>query len=65
MNCELCGTPIRKIDGDESKPDDKACYTHVGGSYQCPGSRSEFDLATPDRRELRMSLRLELDGSGI
>ncbi len=49
--CGLCKMPIRKQAGDESKPDKLACWIHLTGRYQCPNSRSEYDLATfnPDK----------------
>jgi hypothetical protein len=36
------------MQGDESKPDKLACWTHETGYHQCPGSRSEYDLAEYD-----------------
>jgi hypothetical protein len=71
VNCQICKTPVRKMAGDESKPDRLACWTHVTGFHQCPGSRSEYDLATPDFKELAQEqeteseLVLESNGSGI
>jgi hypothetical protein len=50
-HCKLCGNSIRKLLGQESTPDSLACWIHLEGHYQCPGSRSEFDLATFDREE--------------
>jgi hypothetical protein len=37
-SCGLCNTPIIKRGGS---------YIHETGFHQCPGSRSEYDLATP------------------
>jgi len=67
MNCKLCSNPIRKQAGDEAKPDPVACWIHTTGFYQCPGSRSEYDLATPDfnRSGIERKPVPELDGSGI
>jgi hypothetical protein len=70
MNCKLCSTPIRKQTGDEFKPDNLACWIHTTGFYQCPSSRSEYDLATPDlspqsKARHEPVMVPELDGSGI
>jgi hypothetical protein len=46
--CKLCRQPIRKTLGHESRPGSLACWVHTTGRYQCPGSRSEYDLATYD-----------------
>jgi len=60
MRCLLCSQPICKIKGDESKPDHLASWIHVTGNYQCPESRSEYDLATYDPK-----YGLVADGGGI
>ena len=67
MKCKLCSNTIRKQLGDEDKPDSIACWIHTTGFYQCPGSRSEYDLATPDlsRPNSRFEPALETNGSGI
>ena len=46
--CKWCSTPIRKDVGEEDRDDRLACWIHVTGFYQCPDSRSEYDLATFD-----------------
>ena len=61
--CGLCKTPIRKQSGDESKPDNLACWIHVTGYYQCPGSRSEFDLATYDQTKIVEAYRYLAKGN--
>ena len=64
MNCKWCKTPIRKMAGDENKPNNLACWTHETGFYQCPGSRSEYDLAEYDPKEEEKQEQL-VDGCGI
>lgn len=59
MLCKLCHTPITQ--------EASGAWIHETGFYQCPGSRSEYDLAEPDldgplSEQARV---LELDGSGI
>src|ERR1700679_1030542 len=46
--CRLCQNPIRKIAAHHLRPNEKASWVHETGFFQCPGSRSEYDLATYD-----------------
>jgi hypothetical protein len=62
--CKLCHTPIRRDEGQEGKSDKEACWIHVTGFYQCPGSRSEYDLAEYDPAQVA-SVAGSTDGGGI
>jgi hypothetical protein len=50
--CRWCHTPI--------KQKDDGSWVHENGFYQCPGSRSEYDLATPEEEE-----KVCVDGDAI
>ena len=65
--CKWCQTPIQKIAGDEGKPDRVSCWIHTTGFYQCPGSRSEYDLAEYDPAQIAIEATPTacIDGAGI
>jgi hypothetical protein len=68
--CKLCHTPIRRDEGQEGKSDKDACWIHVTGFYQCPKSRSEYDLAEYDPKlvydeSAQVDHTQSLDGGGI
>lgn len=63
--CKWCQTSIRKMTGDEKKPDNLASWIHMTGYYQCPGSRSEYDLATYDPRGAESQADGWASGAGI
>ena len=59
MKCLNCQTPVKK--------EERGGWIHETGFYQCPGSRSEYDLAQPDLSPAREKVDHELmvDGQGI
>jgi hypothetical protein len=63
--CKWCKTPIRKMTGDEQKPNSLACWIHITGFFQCPDSRSEYDLATYDPKMSEERIEQHVAGAGI
>ena len=53
------------MNGEEDRPNQLACWIHETGYYQCPNSRSEFDLAEYDPSFNEAQEEMLIDGQGI